>query len=378
MRPIPCKNQPDPARTLYSRRQICYSQRVFGLATKILIGALLLSAPLAFGESCRWVLGRTKFAVAYTPSGALHLVPVQLLKNKSDSWILMRKQLREESQKTAQRLRELLISHQRSDLVPHLMRYAEDDPTDFMKWSEYFEENPGNVADVRRSGSIDWDETQSWLEMVAKRIDQDPLMASGIRIEPPRTCLNCDLLSELESSGRLVHMNQLETSFDVIARKSTVEKGVIHEVDNAFAFKGIADQRVRVQESGVLEFGWTEPLNRVYAWGHQSAIRFDGKYSLRSRERYHAVIFEKNFIVDHAINLTSTSHSNPSWLSVRNQGKIFIKRAESGRSQVHIFNFKRIQVGDETLSVFELLRNHAIAVVEFDNTGEILEFKRLR
>lgn len=180
---------------------------------------------------------------------------------------------------------------------------------------------------------------------------------------------------------RLGSMEVIERSFDVLARRVfQPETGLVDEVDLAFVYKGFPEEKVVEIEK--LQLPKSRLMEKVYAVGHKGALAF--RSHITTPSRYYGVVFSRGTIDKISFRAYARTYTrSPRQLCKRYRETPSMgwfpritERATAEFGQVHIY-FQQSCGIDDGYSRVSVMRDHVLAVVEFDQTGSIISIKSM-
>ena len=205
-----------------------------------------------------------------------------------------------------------------------------------------------------------------------------------------------------------MHMTEVETQYDIIARKSSAPgggmiPGAVHEVDLAFldGMRGIPTVRASLQPEGQIELGSDDGGGeKVYALGHTAALNFAGGLSNVGLERFYGVMYPKGFLSRYGVDLRAAGvngksastpvdadfargymhdNKNPDNPQIRlPEDKAFAIRAEDatpeGQAHIH-FGRTNMNIHGKKTSQLDFFRMNAVGAVEYNLQGVVLNIK---
>lgn len=227
------------------------------------------------------------------------------------------------------------------------------------------------------------DET-SYIQALTTRVSnlQNEVPVIRVRTRPP-------VASRELNIREFSTMNELESNFDVLARKAAAptEEGssVIHEVDSAFIAQGISQNYLAISQTGDLAIRSSTLGEKVFSVGHEGALNFQGVLSNTQGRRYYGLIFDRGFVSQNGADLrgySGAAQNNPN-AQIFNErhsadGRVFTIRAENAtreQGQVHIQNrggYTRMEINGEVISQMDWMNRQVRGIVEFDVNGNIL------
>ena len=179
------------------------------------------------------------------------------------------------------------------------------------------------------------------------------------------------------------HSSELEQQFDVIGRKTSVFPNVVDEVDIAksFASFGFPDFQIQQLKDGSFFVDQSGGMEKVYAIGFRDMVNFSGKLSNAGLgNRFYGLLFRKGFL-DRYSHLYLDRPSPPGGDRraefFEESHKVLVTHHEGKRTvrgQVHAL--PRIEFIDKNgvqFGIGDFIRRHAVAVVEFDREGRVID-----
>lgn len=174
-------------------------------------------------------------------------------------------------------------------------------------------------------------------------------------------------------------MSSLEKHFDVFARKTDNKSYFVSEVDMAFSDSMHGLPSVKIFKSDKTQhFRVDQIQEKVFAVGHAGAIGFGGKRSnTSSSNRYYGIVLPKGIIgrMSYKELFIPKTPRGISYRDLLSSGKAFLVRKESDRKQIHFNRKVVIETDSDSIDQFSLIRRLSIAVVEFNQDGDILRAK---
>lgn len=176
-------------------------------------------------------------------------------------------------------------------------------------------------------------------------------------------------------------MQSMEAEFDVLARKTSTTT-FVSEVDVAMTHIALGVPEFRVELFDGKSRIYSDLSQKVYAIGHRGSLDFQGalsRGSFHGSTRHYAIVLPKGFVETYGWQNEKQPgpSDNEKFLRLSEGKKLFqihFEKATAEKGQVHLnLNWQNITIDGRQMSVAQFVRDHVIAVVEFDRDGRILD-----